>query len=307
MKKLLVILMAAVMMFSVAAVSMAAATVEGDVRWEWTKEDGAANEDLKFAKHDLRFNFKGNVSDTVSFYLQYEFAKPEVKEYFLTMNQSWGKVQAGQWDHKLIPSRVIMKPHGINCVNGKDSANKSMAWLFDIPVGDAFTFGLWMIPDLTEDEMDYDLKFAYKADSFGAEVHYGVLENVEKANYQAFDVYYNVNDSIKVFVNAINVSDEYGATLKAPWNDNLAPVIGAVFKNIGGSKLTASLEMGLEDATDPRDGKEYAQLASQIKYAFNNKISLEVEYFNYNKIKIAGSDVENCNENKIVIRPRVKF
>jgi len=287
MKKLLVVLMAAMMVLSMAAVSMAAATVEGDWRWEWVMDESATDDELGFAKNDLRMNFKGQVSDSISAYMQYEFFKPEFKEYYVTMNQSWGKVQAGKWDNKLIPSRVTMKPHGFN------ARKENMAWLFDVNAGDAITVGLWLIPDLGKDKMDYDLKFAYKADSFGVEVHYGIHEAAKDANYTAFDVYYNVTSDIKAFVYGINASDEYLVAKQAgkEWEDNMAPVIGATWKNIAGSKLTASLEYGLEE-----NDKDFTEMHMQFKYGFTNKINLEVEYQTVNE-----------DDAKLIIRPRVKF
>jgi hypothetical protein len=290
MKKLLVLFLSAVMVLSFAAVSMAAATVEGDWRVEWVQDESAANDDLAFKQHDLRLNFKGKVSDTVDAYMQYTFGTTEaLKEYYVTFNQSWGKVMAGQWDYKLVPSRVLIKPQGsLNCVNAKTSSNKGLQILTEVPFADGFTFGFWLVPDLTEDQMDYDLKLAYKADSFGAEVHYGETNSaLDDADYISFDVYYNVVDNIKVFLYGVDAGDNI-----TTWEDNLAPVVGATFSNIAGSKLTASLELALEE-TDV----DFTEYALQFKYAFSNKVALEVEYGNLN------SD----DDTKLVIRPRVKF
>lgn len=302
MKKLLVVLMAAMMVLSMAAVSMAAATVEGDWRTEWVQDESSAVDDLKFYQSDLRLNFKGKVSDSVDAYMQWTFGRKDgakatdtkqsfadqsaLKEWYVTFNQSWGKAQAGQWDYKLVPSRVLLKPHtNLNCVNPK-----SLQLLFDISVGDASTFGLWIVPTTTEtaagdSDMHYDLKYAYKADSWGAEVHYGDKQ-ADKSTYVAFDFYYNINDDIKAFVYGVNADDAIMG-----WEDNLAPVIGATWKNVAGSKLTASLEYALEE-TDP----DYTEYALQFKYGFTNKVNLEVEYQTMSK-----------DDNKLIIRPRVKF
>jgi hypothetical protein len=299
MKKLLVLFLSAVMVLSFAAVSMAA-TVEADWRAEWIQDGSQAdpNDALQFKAHDLRLNFKGKVSDTVDAYMQYTFGTATaLKEYYVTFNQSWGKVMAGQWDYKLVPSRVLLKPHGnLNCVNAKGSGSVysktntkigDMQLLFDVPVNDAFTFGFWMVPDLTEDEMSYDFKFAYKADQWGAEVHYGELDPaLDEATYVSFDVYYDITDDIKVFLYGVDADDNI-----VGWEDNLAPVIGATFKNIAGSKLTASLEYALEETA-----VDYTEYALQFKYAFNNKVALEVEYQTVDK-----------DDNKLIIRPRVKF
>lgn len=301
MKKLLVVLLAAMMVLSLAAVSMAA-TVEGDWRAEWVKE---GDNDLDFSKYDLRFNFKGQVSDTVDAYLQIAFDNGSsftsdgfdvdedgekddtiktkvplaIKEYKVTFNQSWGKLTAGFWDHKLFPSRVLLKPHGYNAVNAKD-----MQFVFDIPVGDAMNFALFMDPTLAEDAMDYDLSLGYKADSFGAELHYGNKDpKADDATYIAFDVYYQVTDSLKAFVYGNQAGDDAKS-----WAEDLAPVIGAQYK---ADALKVSFEYALEEAS-----ADYTPYGLQVAYGFNNKVSLEVEFTNVDK-----------DDTKIVIRPRVKF
>ena len=290
MKKLLVVLLAAMMVLSIAAVSMAAATVEGDWRAEWVQDDSKEAEgkdDLHFNKYDLRFNIKGQVSDTVDTALQiaYDSSKEnvQVKEYKVNFNQSWGKLTAGSWDHKLFPSRVLLKPHGDNKVRDDD-----MQFVFDIPV-DAFTFGLFVDPDLRDDEMNYDLKFAYNADSFGVELHYGEQDpKVEESTYIAFDAYYNI-DPIKVFLYGIQADDGYDGK----WIDDkgeyvdLVPVLGAQYKS---GPVTTSFEYTLEKNGD------YNPYGLKFAYGFTNKVTLEVEYTNVNE-----------DDNKIVIRPRVKF
>lgn len=291
MKKFLVVLMAAMMIFSLAAVSMAAATVEGDWRTEFGYAKSEENDDIDFMKNDLRLNFKGQVSDTVDAYMQYTFGtEVALKEWYVTFKQSWGTIKTGQWDNKIIPSRVLLKPHGKNCVN-----TKSFDMLVDVPVGDALTFGVWFKPTLV-DSKAYDLKAAYKGDSFGVEAHIGDLNTDDKDlydEYYSLDLYYNINSDIKVFAYAVNFDEKYtnAKAEKLSWDKELAPVVGATFKNIAGSKLTASLEYSLVEASD-----DYTPYGLQLKYGFNNKVNLEFEYTNVDK-----------DNNKLVIRPRVKF
>ncbi len=297
MKKLLVVLMAAIMVVSFAAVSMAAATVEGDWRAEWVMDESKKpNDDLTFSKYDLRFNFKGKVSDNVDAYLQMAYDNSvltadkdvigvTVKEYFVTFKQSWGTLKTGFWDHKLFPSRVLLKPHEINAVNAKD-----MQFVFDIPVGDAMSFALFMDPDLAKDAMDYDVKFGYKADSWGAEIHYGDNDpSKDDATYVAFDVYYQINDAFKAFVYGMQPGDDFNKAWKDDKGDViLVPVIGAEYKS---GPVTTSFEYTLEEKS-----ADYSPYGLKFAYGFNNKVTLEVEYTNVNK-----------DDNKLIIRPRVKF
>jgi len=292
MKKLLVVLLAAMMVLSIAAVSMAAATVEGDWRAEWVQDDSkkATNEDdLTFNKYDLRFNFKGNVSDTIDAYLQiaYDSSKTNVqmKEYKVNFKQSWGTLTAGSWDHKLFPSRVLLKPHGDNKVRDND-----MQFVINVPVSDAFYTAVFMDPDLTKDAMDYDLTLGYKGDVFGVELHYGDKDPALKdATYVAFDAYYKIN-AFKVFAYGIDAGDDYNGV----WKDEkgksigLVPVIGTEYKS---GPITTSFEYTLEEQS-----KDYNPWGLKFAYGFNNKVTLEVEYNNVNK-----------DDNKIIIRPRVKF
>jgi hypothetical protein len=297
MKKLLVVFLSAVMVLSFAAVSMAAVNVSADWRAEWQilendTKTTPSYDDLGFGMYDLRFNFDGKVSDSIDAHLQMTYSgnAAAVKEYWATFKQSWGTIQAGTWDYKLIPSRVIIKPHGINCVN-----EKTMQIVTTIPVGD-FSIGALVIPDTRAGmNMDWDLKFGYKADAWGAEVHYGYDDSKlsAKNNYYSADFYYQITKDLKVFAFAI---DTEGALSPKSWNDELAPVIGAQWKNIAGSKLTASLEFGLEEAGAA--GKEFTPWASQLKYSFNNKLALEIEYYNHQ------DTVEN---DKLIIRPRIAF
>jgi len=295
MKKLLVVLMAAMMVLSIAAVSMAAATVEGDWRAEWVQEDEVNDDNLYFNKYDLRFNIKGKVSDTVDASLQVAQEKTKellMKEYKVNFNQSWGKVTAGSWDHKLFPSRVLLKPHGLNAV--KDS---NMQWVFNVPVGDAAYVGLFMVPDLRDDMMDYDLFGGYKGDGWGVELHYGDKDpSQDDSTYIAFDAYYNI-DAFKVFVYGIDPGDDFGG-----WKDDkgknagLVPVIGGQYKS---GPITTSLEYAL--AAKGEGTEEWNPYGLKFAYGFNNKVTLEVEYTN------VWNSTEAKDVNKIVIRPRVKF
>jgi len=308
MKKLLVVLMAAMMVLSVAVVAMAEVAVTGDFRAEFIKDDAGttdanAMDNLDFFKNDLRLNFNGKVSDTVNAYAQFAYDSSKsnpviLKEYYVTLNQSWAKVMAGNWDYKLLPDRVILKLHNINCVN---AGVGGMQWLFDIPVGDAVTVGLWMTPTLADDSLDYDAKLKYAGKKLGAEVHYGYDASAD-GDYQSFSVSYKATDNVKVFVEGINASDEYKATL-ASWEDNLATAVGAVFSNIAGSKWTASLEYGLDNAASTSTD-EFNAWASQIKYQFTNKVALEIEYYNYVK---DATNMDTDEENYICIRPRIQF
>lgn len=303
MKKLLVVLLAAMMVLSIAAVSMAAATVEGDWRVEWVQDDtkkATKQDDLTFNKYDLRFNFKGKVSDTVDAYLQIAYdsgatvkdsaghtvkSEVSIKEYKVTFKQSWGTLTAGSWDHKLFPSRVLLKPHGDNKVRDNE-----MQWVFNVPVSDAVYVGLFMDPDLIKDAMDWDIFGGYKGDGWGVELHYGEKDPAAKdSDYIAFDAYYKI-DAFKLFVYGIDAGDGY----KGAWKDannksiGLVPVIGAEYKS---GAITTSFEYTLEEQS-----KDYNPWGLKFAYGFNNKVTLEVEYTNANK-----------DDNKLVLRPRVKF
>jgi len=293
MKKLLVLLVSAALVLSMAAVSMAAVNVSADWRAEWESKDSKDDGDLGFKKYDLRFNFDGKVSDTIDAHLQIAFDGEKTlttKEYWATFKQSWGTFQAGAWDYKLYPSRVLIKPHSQNCVN-----EKTMQFVATVPFPNGFSIGALVIPDLRDNKTDWDLKVAYKGSNWGAEVHYGQDEEKDD-DYWTYDVYYQITKDIKVFSFGMN-TDTDGTRGTKKWDDDFAPAIGFQWSKIGGSNLTASLEVGLETAGKSK-GNDFTPVAVQLKYAFNNKLNLEVEYTNYSGI---------TEDDVIIIRPRLKF
>lgn|GEM_PF-1177783 len=301
MKKLLVLLVSAALVLSMAAVSMAAVNVSADWRAEWVSQDSQDDGDLGFKKYDLRFNFDGKVSDTIDAHLQiaYDSAAQDsgkdtigftTKEYWATFKQSWGTLQAGTWDYKLYPSRVLIKPHNQNCIN-----EKSMQFVATVPFPNGFSIGALVIPDLKDNKTDWDLKVAYKGSNWGAEVHYGQDEEKDD-DYWTYDVYYQFNKNLKVFSFGMN-ADTDGVRGTKKWDDDFAAAIGAQWSKIAGSKLTASLEVGLETA-GKGSGNDFTPVAVQLKYEFNNKLNLEVEYTNYSGI---------TEDDVLVIRPRIKF
>lgn len=314
MKKLLVLLVSAALVLSMAAVSMAAVNVSADWRAEWVSQDSEDDGDFGFKKYDLRFNFDGKVSDTIDAHLQIAYENTDgtgtatidgksgkvivdgkngkviVKEYWATFKQSWGTFQAGAWDYKLYPSRVLIKPHNQNCIN-----EKSMQFVATVPFPNGFSIGALVIPDLKDNKTDWDLKVAYKGSNWGAEVHYGQDEEKDD-DYWTYDVYYQITKDIKVFSFGMN-TDTDGTRGTKKWDDDFAAAIGAQWSKIAGSKLTASLEVGLETA-GKGSGNDFTPVAVQLKYEFNNKLNLEVEYTNYSGI---------TEDDVLVIRPRIKF
>lgn len=300
MKKLLVLLVSAALVLSMAAVSMAAVNVSADWRAEWKSEqkdsDGKdlKDDELGFSKYDLRFNFDGKPSDSIDAHLQIAYdntdGKVTVKEYWATFKQSWGTFQAGTWDYKLYPSRVLIKPHSQNCIN-----EKTMQFVATVPFPNGFSIGALVIPDLKDNKTDWDLKVAYKGSNWGAEVHYGQDEAIDD-DYWTYDVYYQFNKNFKVFSFGMN-ADTDGVRGTKKWDDDFAAAIGAQWSKIAGSKLTASLEVGLETAGKSK-GNDFTPVAVQLKYEFNNKLNLEVEYTNYDGI---------VEDDVIIIRPRLKF
>lgn len=290
MKKLLVLLVSAALVLSMAAVSMAAVNVSADWRAEWVSQDSKDDGDLGFSKYDLRFNFDGKPSDSIDAHLQIAYdntdGKVSVKEYWATFKQSWGTFQAGTWDYKLYPSRVLIKPHTQNCIN-----EKTMQFVATVPFPNGFSIGALVIPDLRDNKTDWDLKVAYKGSNWGAEVHYGQDEEKDD-DYWTYDVYYQITKDIKVFSFGMN-TDTDGTRGTKKWDDDFAPAIGFQWAKIGGTKLTASIEAGLETLAGDVD-----PLAIQVKYEFNNKLALEIEYTNYK---------DNNDDTVITIRPRLKF
>ncbi|HYH04667.1 MAG TPA: hypothetical protein VEC37_16365 [Bacillota bacterium] len=284
MKKLLVLTLSVVMVFSLAAVSMAAATVKGDFRYDMYENDEKA--DKSYAESDLRLNVSGDISESVSATGVFQMVQganksapnPEWKmnEYYVTYKQSWGGVKAGYYEYKFTPSRVLLK-------SGRkhvwDKVDVMAATTVNLPVEGLSADILYQpYAQGTMDDGAYGVSLAYAGEKFGAKVTFADFMN--ETDLSAFDVYYNLNDTMKLFVLGVDYSENKEGTATYTKNgiDGLDPVIGFSWDKIAGSKVFAAIEYALNPRFDG-EPTEYTEYTANVKYKFNNAVGLEVEHY----------------------------
>jgi len=294
MKKLLIVLLAAMMVLSLAAVSMAAPTVGGELKFIYKIADELVDDnndenDITDAT-EAKVTFTTEVSDTVKGFVAIKAKEGAavsayLDEYHMTFTQGFGTVKVGYFGHKLTPSLDIIKGHGLK------ELKANALTVVDYNVSDAFVVGLAYALDGNEKKLAdadadaklalgdfkpvydgaYDLKLGYKADSFGGEVHIFGNGDVEVAgkveSVTALDIWYQPTDVIKAYFDYVAPSykDETAATEKDP-----AMIVGALFTLT--EALSARVEYNLEapEGADNNYGVKFV-------YKFTNKVTGELK------------------------------
>lgn len=304
MKKLLVVLLAAMMVLSVAAVSMAAVNVKGDFRYDMFQDETATDE--SYANADLRLNFSGAVSDTVDASATFKTVHSKnapsndfaIDEFFVNYKQTWGSVKAGYYEYKFTPSRVLLKSGGYHVW---PKADVLVATTFNSPV-DGLTFDVLVQPyqQNQQDDGAYGVAVDYKADSFGVKLSYAdflmPVSGTDDANLMAIDAYYMISDTMKVFVTAVDYSANEKVGADPVKYDGIDPVIGFSWDKIAGSKFFAAVEYAINPRFEDDENKEFNETTLNLKYQFTNNTGLEIEHY-----------VANADQNKTMYRLRYKF
>lgn len=320
MKKFLVLLVSAALVFSMAAVSMAA-NVKGDFRYDMYMDETSKSGDESYAITDLRFTVEGKLSDSVSALGTFQLCHGKdgvmgtqdglkMNEYYVTYKESWGGVKAGYYEYKFTPSRVLLKSGQKHVW---DKVNVMAATTINLPY-EGLTADVLFQPyaEKTMDDGAYGVSLAYNTEKWGAKVTYadfgynvGASKNCDKVetDLYAFDIYYNINDDMKVFVLgtdwSLNDKNNY-STADSVYNkygiDGLDPVIGFSWNKIGGTSLFAAVEYAINPRYEDIAAKEFNAYTVNVKYKFNNKVGLEIEHY------LAAKD-----KNKDIVRLRYQF
>lgn len=234
MKKLLVVLMAAVMVLSLAAVAMAEVTVGGELKLIYKTDDkeGTPDEAEWTDKSEAKITATAKVSDSVTGFIAFkaENAKGNVfaDEYYINIAQDYGTYKFGYFGHKLTPSLDVIKAFGAL----KELKANALA-VANFNVTDNFVIGLayaldgdgakWVDSndDGTLDTLNgglgdikplydgaYDVKFGYVTDLFGAEIHVfgngdcvndGTTVDPDLESATALDIWYQPIDMVKLY------------------------------------------------------------------------------------------------------------
>jgi hypothetical protein len=294
MKKLLVLFLSAALVLSLAAVSLAAVTVNGDFRYNMYQDESASDE--SYAETDLRVRVTGDLSDTVKATANFKWKRgtsvtyndyydsttttyknasnvnTDLDEFYATWKPEWGTAKMGYYEYKFTPSRVELKSGGYHVWNKADA-------LFEvnIPVAEGFTVDAICQPYKNDkaDDGAYGLAVNYAAENWGAKVSYADFKNDAYGDLTAIDAYYMIDENKKVFVDAVDYSENNGT---GKYDDGFDPVIGFAWSNIADTKLYASLEY----AITPRykdQAAEYDEYILKAAYKLANNIGLEFYHY----------------------------
>jgi hypothetical protein len=298
MKKLLVLLVSAALVLSMAAVSFAAATVKGDFRYDMYQDESSLSGDESWAQTDLRLNVAGDLSDSLSASATFQLKHGkdgvqgtsnqwDMNEYFVTYKEAWGSVKAGYYEYKFTPSRLLLKSAGKHVW---DKVDVLVAGTFKTPV-EGLTADVMVQPYAQKgiNSDAYGVSVAYNTANWGAKATYADFKNDQ--DLTAIDAYYMINDTMKVFVDAVDYSGNDAGTVY----DGLDPVIGFSWDKIAGSKVFAGIEYAINARNDGL-ATEFNEYTINVKYAFNNKTGLEIEHY-----QVADSQLKD------IVRLRYQF
>ncbi|AZO94349.1 porin [Halocella sp. SP3-1] len=319
MKKIYVLLLSAVLVFSMTLVSMGAPIIKGDFRYDMYNDESKEDDEQSFATADLRISIQDELSDSLTAFAKFRARHQkndddtdfDLNEYYVKYKRFWGSVKAGYYGYKFTPSRVLLKS---GYFHEWQKVDIMAATTFNTPVN-GLTFDLMFQPyeQKTQGDGAYGLSTNYNADKWGIKLTYADLQKPDEAVFAvddsaddadvfAFDVYYTPIKGMKFFVDAVDYSsnDESNASIEdsvydKKGIDGLDPVLGFQWKAIGGSKIDFSMEYALNPRFEDTD-KEYDGSAIGAKYHLSKQTSLEFEHY------VIGDD-----QTKNMLRLRYKF
>jgi hypothetical protein len=278
MKKLLVFFLSAALVLSMAAVSMAAATVTGDFRYNMYEDETPSVGDDSYADTDLYLRASGNLSDSVYATANFEWVKKntegawttKVDEFFVTSKYGWGTAKMGYYEYKFTPDRVELKSAGKH-VWAKNDATFEV----NVPVAEGFVIDGIFQPyaEAGVDDGGYGLAVNYKAENWGAKVTYADFK--QDVDLTAFDVYYMFNENMKLWVEGVDYSANDNSLV---YDDGMDPVIGFAWTNIADTKLYASLEYAI-NKRQPDTSNEWNEYVFKAAYKLSNNIGLEFYHY----------------------------
>jgi hypothetical protein len=288
MKKFLVLCVSAAMLLSTAAMSLAAATVGGDFRYDMYQDESKTDE--SYAETALYYSVAGDVSDSVYAFAKFKVSQKSgttddswdsvVDEFYATAKYFWGTAKMGYYEYKFTPSRVELKSAGMHVFPKTDATFE-----VNVPVAEGFTVDGVVAPynhknsdgDVQVDDGAYAVAVNYKTENWGAKVTYADFAEDTLGDLTALDVYYQINDDMKAFVDAVDYS-EYEGNTGDKYQDGFDPVLGFVWSNIGGTNLKASAEYAINKRFDDTS-KEYSEYVLKAEYKLTNNVNLVLYHF----------------------------
>ncbi|MGE5605248.1 MAG: hypothetical protein ACM3YE_06095 [Bacteroidota bacterium] len=310
MKKLLVVLMAAVMVLSMAAVSMAAVTVSGDATFTKDFDKDLDKDATNSDKYDINIFFKNQINDTVDWTLRFNAAEkwaddaetvnvPWTREAYANVKLGEGKLTFGMWEVKPYTSIGILADNADSAI-GRLKAPLTVGYTSP-ELFPGFKAGLVYFIDGNKVAKEYDtahsfedgayvLSLSYKAGMVAADLFYVdlALDNQE-AGY-ALNAKVNPVDGLTLGLN-------YG---ERPGAKNAQTEVMIVEAEYEVNKFYVGYAMDLEDGKNSLRPDD-ARTAYRFGYTFANGIG--VEYRSKDKDVKAAGKMEPSQE----LRIKVKF
>jgi hypothetical protein len=277
MKKLLVLFVSAALVFSLAAVSLAAAMVTGDFKYNIYEDDSTTvNGSHHYADTDLYVRVSGDLSDSVYATGNFEFKRVSdgtfttaIDEFYATMKEDWGTAKMGYYEYEFTPSRVNLSSANFKVLPACDATFE-----VNISLAEGVTLDGVVEPlknsDGTADDGTYGVALNYKTKNWGAKVSYFDLKL--DRDVKTIDIYYMVNDNVKVFADAV----DYSEVDLTKYDDGFDPIIGIAWSNVADTPLYLAFEYALNARTDSSTGEDYQDYYTTAKYQLSNKIGLEL-------------------------------
>ena len=273
MKKLLVIALSAMMIFSMAAVSMAAnVTVGGEFNYGWglTVADDKTEDTDAFA--DSKIGVTAAINDKITGFATFkstDFNTTFVDESWVKFNEGFGTVQVGYFgytvdgDVDIISSLGDIKNKASVAVSGKVAEPVTVSGYLARFDPNTLTVG----DDMTN---EYAVSVAYDTASYGAKLNYiNSTEDGAEAS-ETLNLYYNLAPA-KVYLDY-----EMKPEVAGDSQDNA--VLGALYD---GNKLYGRAEY---QVVNP-DGQDDANIGFRLGYKIAKGANIE-----YNSCSTAGAD-----------------
>jgi len=264
MKKLLVVLLSAAMVLTMAAVSMAAITVNGqlDLKYDFGTGD---------SKTDTRVWFTGKVNDEVTAYLRLRGnnAQLDSEYYYVNIAKEFAGFQIGRWEFATDGNVDIL-----DALNYLRAESKDWAVLTTLPFGDACKGYVWYEPtDAGGSYNNYAVGFGYTGGNWGVDAFYINDDTDNDDTGYAVNLYIAPVDAFKAYLHFAQ-SDE---VLTFDNDQAQYTILGFTYK------VAKVLVRGEYDLNDEKGG-EFNPWGIALSYFSNNGIEWKFQrYDNYSK------------------------
>ncbi|HOL08677.1 MAG TPA: hypothetical protein PLH87_00875 [Bacillota bacterium] len=262
MKKLLAVALSAVLVFAMAAVSMAEVSFSGEIKAVYNFEQ---NSDAKADWMEGNLKINATISDSVTAFAELGIGRGvTTNDIYIKVTGDLGELQFGRFDFGPGVTDLLTKPLA--------DYKGDVAFKYSNKLTDELTVALgWIHDEYAEgDDVKYDigsyqLQVAYDTDTFGGNI------TVQDTNVEgdelgwALSGYYNFTETLQAYV-------QVGYS---PYNDDeMYQIIGAK-GDIGETGLSFRVEYELNDEVDEVQTGDYNPWAFRLNYNLENGLKFE--------------------------------